>query len=138
MRKKERRARWHTILRDGEEEENAFLVLSYKSRARVRRREQGKRTRANEREDGEFMEISPFGERDRYARLSPIFVTERLLATFCPRDNSLLFFMAAPISQLENYSQEVSLGIYIPTPVYAWGNVTDTAVVKYRENQVLR
>lgn len=39
--------------------------------------------------------------------VSPISVTKRLLATFCPRDNSLSFFMAAPISQLKNYSREV-------------------------------
>lgn len=40
-------------------------------------------------------------------RVSPISVTERLLATFSPRDNSPLFFTAAPISSLKNYSQEV-------------------------------
>lgn len=37
--------------------------------------------------------------------VSPISVTKRLLATFCPRDNSLSFFMTAPISQLKNYSR---------------------------------
>lgn len=39
--------------------------------------------------------------------VSPISVTERLLAAFCPRDNSLPFFIAALISQLKNYSRKV-------------------------------
>lgn len=39
--------------------------------------------------------------------VSPISVTKRLLAAFCPRDNSLPFFMVAPISQSKNYSRKV-------------------------------
>lgn len=42
------------------------------------------------REDGEFMEISL---SETVMHVSPISVTKRLLATFCPRDNSPLFFM---------------------------------------------
>lgn len=46
--------------------------------------------------------------RETVMHVSPISLTKRLLATFCPRDNSLSSFMAAPISQLKNYSQEVA------------------------------
>lgn len=72
--------------------------------------EQGKRERRRyepAQEDGEFMEISC---SKTVMHVSPISVTERLLATFCPRDNSFSFFTSAPISQLKNYSREVGLG----------------------------
>ena len=46
--------------------------------------------------------------RETVMHVSPISVTKRLLAAFCPRDNSLPFFMAAPISQLRNYSRKVA------------------------------
>lgn len=46
-----------------------------------------------------------FGETVMH--VSPISVTKRLLAAFCPRDNSPPFFMAAPISRLKNYSRKV-------------------------------
>lgn len=57
-------------------------------------------------EDGEFMEIS---SSTTVMHVSPISVTERLLAAFCPRDNSPQFFMAGPISQLKNYSRKVGI-----------------------------
>jgi len=56
------------------------------------------------REDGEFMEISP---SKIVMHVSPISVTKRLLAAFCPRDNSLQFFIVAPISHLKNYNRKV-------------------------------
>lgn len=54
------------------------------------------------RKTGEFMEISP---SETVMHVSLISVAERLLATFCPRDNSPSFFMACPISQLKNYGR---------------------------------
>lgn len=71
-----------------------------------RKTKRQKKTRADEREDGEFMEISP---SETFMHVSPISVTKRLLATFCPRDNSLSFFIALPISQLKNCSRKVSV-----------------------------
>lgn len=78
-----------------------------RSRARAKEERGGKRRHEpGAREDGEFMEISP-SQRETVMHVSPISVTKRLLATFCPRDNSLSFFIAAPISQLKNYNREV-------------------------------
>jgi len=50
------------------------------------------------------MEISA---SETVMHVSSISVTKRLLAAFCSRDNSLSFFIAAPISQLKNYSRKV-------------------------------
>lgn len=95
-----------------------------------RRTKRWKKTRAGVREDG-----GPYGNflllRETVMHVSPISLTKRLLATFCPRDNSLSSFMAAPISQLKNYSQEVATH---------FGTWTDTKVFKstYRMHLVTK
>lgn len=72
-----------------------------RSRARARKKNEESRRRhePGRGEDGEFMEIS---SSETVMHVSPISVTKRLLAAFCPRDNSLTFFMVAPISQMKN------------------------------------
>lgn len=91
-----------------------------RSRSRIRAKVERRGGTRHEpaREDGEFMEISL---SETVMHVSPISVTKRLLATFCPRDNSPLFFMATPISSLKNYSQEV----------HVFRNVKNMTVFKY-------
>lgn len=85
-----------------------WLLSSRRERrphARARKKnEEVKGDTSRAQEDEEFMEISP---SETVMHVSPISVTKRLLAAFCSRDNSLLFFIDTPISQLKNYNRKV-------------------------------
>lgn len=97
---------------DGSREEERTVAPSLARRETVlRAREQKKNEEVGETRapnTGRWGVYGNFSFGETVMHVSPISVTKRLLAAFCPRDNSLSFFMTAPISQLRNYSRKVA------------------------------